>query len=98
MKPSMIIRPEAERDIADAFRWYEDKRSGLGRDFLLCVEEGFDKIRRGPELWPVLYKNVRRFLIRRFPYGIFYFIDERVIVVLAVSHAHRDPKTWQSRR
>lgn len=98
MKLSVRIRPEAERDIEGAFRWYEEKRAGLGRDFLLCVEEGLAKIERGPEMYPVVYKNVRRILIRRFPYGIFYFKDQHRIAVLAVSYAHRDPQTWQSRK
>jgi toxin ParE1/3/4 len=97
MKLAILIRPEAERDIEDAFRWYENKRTGLGSDLLLCIEGGLGKILHSPERYPVVHKNTRRFLIRRFPYGIFYFLDGGLIVVLAVTHAHRDPQTWQSR-
>jgi toxin ParE1/3/4 len=96
MKLNMLIRPEAERDIEDAFSWYEEKRAGLGSDFLLCVEEGFAKILRGPEIYPVVHKNVRRILIRRFPYAIFYITEHYGLVVLAVAHASRDPRKWQS--
>ncbi|MBI5570902.1 MAG: type II toxin-antitoxin system RelE/ParE family toxin [Desulfomonile tiedjei] len=97
MKLELVIRPEAEGDIEDAYKWYESKRAGLGSDFLLCVEEGLSKILRSPEMYAVVHRNTRRFLIRRFPYGIFYLVDRGLIVVLAVFHAHRDPRTWQSR-
>jgi toxin ParE1/3/4 len=97
MKRTILIRPEAEHDIEGAFKWYENKRTGLGASLLLCVEEGLAKILRSPEMYPVVHKNTRRFLIRRFPYGIFYLLDQGLIVVLAVTHAHRDPQTWQSR-
>jgi toxin ParE1/3/4 len=97
MKLDVLIRPEAERDIEDAFKWYENKRTGLGSDFLLCVEEGLAKIWRSPEVYSTVHKNARRFLIRRFPYGIFYLLDRGLVVVLAVLHARRDPQTWLSR-
>ena len=46
---SLLIRPEAEADIEEAYHWYERQRSGLGSDFLLCVEEGLEKIQKNPE-------------------------------------------------
>ena len=97
MKRSRHIRPGAERDIAEAYRWYEEQRIGLGADFLLCIEEGLAKIQRAPEAYPVVHKNVRRLLIKRFPYGMFYIIEIEAIVVLAVLHERRSPAVWQSR-
>lgn len=84
MKVTIIIRPEAERDIENAFIRYEEKRAGLGADFLLCVEAGLAKIQRHPEMYPVVHKNIRRILIQRFPYGIFYLKDQTAVVVLSV--------------
>jgi plasmid stabilization system protein ParE len=97
VKYSRRIRPDAERDIAEAYRWYEEQRIGLGAAFLLCVEEGLAKIQRAPEAYPVVHKNVRRLLIKRFPYGIFYAVEQPVIIVLAVFHERRDPLAWRSR-
>jgi len=94
---SLLIRPEAEADIEEAYHWYECQRSGLGSDFLLCVEEGLEKIQKDPEMYPVVHRNVRRLLIRRFPYGIFYITGPGLTTVLAVFHGHRDPKVWKSR-
>jgi hypothetical protein len=56
----MIIRPEAEADLANTQGWYEWQREGLGAEFLLCVEEIFERIGRMPELHPVVYRGVRR--------------------------------------
>ncbi len=47
--------------------------------------------------YPLVHKELRRMLIRRFPYGLFYLMEEGMIVLLAVFHARRDPKQWQSR-
>jgi plasmid stabilization system protein ParE len=83
---SLLIRPDAEVDIEEAYRWYERQRSGLGSDFLLCLEEGFAKTQKNPEMFPVVHRNVRRLLIRRFPYGIFYISGPSLTKVLAVLH------------
>ena len=91
------LRPEAEAELEEVYRWYEQQREELGADFLLCVEEALEKIRRTPEMYPTVHKHIRRALIRRFPYGIFYLVEEQKIVVLAVFHGRRDPKQWQSR-
>src|SRR3972149_1530585 len=97
MKLKIVFRPEAEAELKEAYQWYENQRKGLGSDFLLCIEAAISSIQRNPEIYPVVYKNVRRALIRRFPYGIFYLIKPEQVVVIAIFHAYRDPKHWQFR-
>jgi len=97
MKRPILIRPEAEADIEEGYRCYEEKLGGLGADFLECLENGMELIRNSPEMYPVVYRNIRRLLIRRFPYGIFYIASESLITILAVFHGRRDPKEWRSR-
>jgi len=99
MNYSINIRSEAEEDILEAFSWYEDKRAGLGQELLLCIEAEFSTIQRTPFIFQNQYKQVRRALIRRFPYGIFYLVDDsdRLINVIAVFHAHRAPTSWKDR-
>jgi hypothetical protein len=70
-----IIRPEAEQDLAEAFAWYEEKRQGLGHDFLLHVHAGFRFLERDPLVFSGQYKEVRCYLIRRSPYKIFYRVE-----------------------
>ncbi len=84
MSKQILIRPEAKAEIQDAYQWYERQRNGLGVDFLLCTEEALSKIRRNPQMYPLVHKKVRRILIRRFPYGMFYLNEETRIVLIAV--------------
>ena len=93
----VIIRPEAELDIDDAYQWYESKRKGLGQNFLLCVEEAFSRASRKPNIYSIVHKNIRRVLIHRFPFGIFFVENEECISVLAVLHSRRNPKMWKGR-
>ncbi|MFC1849884.1 type II toxin-antitoxin system RelE/ParE family toxin [candidate division CSSED10-310 bacterium] len=97
MSNDLIIRPAAEEEIRQAYLWYEERRKGLGDDFLLCLEETFEKINSNPLLFQVIHKNIRRALIQRFPYGIFYIIDKGRVVIVAVFHGNRDPKKWKQR-
>ena len=71
----IIIRPEAEDDLKEAFAWYEDKRKGLGYDFLLQIDAGLKFIKRDPKLLPLEYKGARKHLLKRFPYKVIYLID-----------------------
>jgi toxin ParE1/3/4 len=93
----LVIRPEAEADLAEAFAWYEERRRGLGERFLLSVEASLATIQRHPESFPLVHGPIRRALLRRFPYGVFYTVEEPAIVVLAVFHCRRDPRGWQER-
>jgi plasmid stabilization system protein ParE len=97
MSRPLIIRPAAEDDLAEARAWYDNQREGLGDELLECVEEALDRIRRMPEAPAVLFEGVRRVLVRRFPYGVFYLVGDDEISVLAVYHSRRDPRGWQSR-
>jgi toxin ParE1/3/4 len=97
MNLPLLITPEAEADPAEARAWYEAKREGLGEEFVLCVETGLDHIRRVPLAATEVYPGVRRVVVRRFPYGIFYRVDSDQIAVLAVYHSKRNPRGWQAR-
>jgi plasmid stabilization system protein ParE len=83
-----IVRPAAAADIDDAFLWYEGQRAGLGHD----------GIAEHPLRYPVIRRNTRRALLRRFPYAIYYRVYGDVIVVVACMHGRRDPRRWQVRR
>lgn len=97
MKRAILFRPEAEAELEDALRWYEKRRGGLGSDLLLCIEETLEKVRRTPEIYPVVHANVRRALVHRFPYGIFFVDEGETIDVVAVFHGSRDPQQLSSR-
>jgi plasmid stabilization system protein ParE len=97
MKYTLIIRPQAEADLAEAYAWYEDKRRGLGYDFLLQVEAGMKYIERMAETHPINYRGTRQHLIKRFPYKIVYIVEHKAAVVLAVIHGKRSPESLKDR-
>lgn len=93
----LVFRPEAEADVQAAYRWYETKRSGLGEAFLLSMDSAVARIQRFPQLHPIIHHNLRRALLRRFPYAVFYLLETDRIVVTAVMHQRQEPKQWQDR-
>jgi len=80
----ILLTQEAENDLKDAINWYENNLSGLGSSFLLSIDAAMESISRNPEAFPVIYKNIRRTLIRKFPCGIHYIIEKGQIIVLAI--------------
>jgi plasmid stabilization system protein ParE len=94
----VVVRPAAAADIEDAYEWYESQQPGLGEEFLAALNTIRHQITEHPEAFPVLHRNTRRALIqRRFPYGIFYRLDEDTIIIVTCMHAKRDPRRWQRR-
>lgn len=93
----LLIKPLAEKDIEDITLWYNDIRKDLGNEFLLSLEATFNSIQGNPTNFQIVYKNLRRALTIRFPYGVFYIIEENTIYVLAVVHTSRNPKSWRKR-
>ncbi|MDJ0674845.1 MAG: type II toxin-antitoxin system RelE/ParE family toxin [Calothrix sp. MO_167.B42] len=93
----LIILPEAEQDAAEAYAWYEQQESGLGEEFLRCVDACIQSIRRNPQIYRIIHESYRRAVLRRFPYVIFYeFVDE-TIIIYSVFHCSQDPNKWRSR-
>ncbi len=97
MTHPLLVRPEAEQDMAEGRDWYEGRREGLGAEFLTAVDEVFACIRETPELYAPEYKSVRRVGLNRFPYVVYYRIVGDDVEVLAVLHGSRSPRSWRSR-
>ena len=93
----LIIRPEAEKDLSEIFLWYEDKRIGLGFDFLLQVDAGLRYIARNSMTHEIIYKSVRIHLTKRFPYKIIYLVKGKKVIVLAVLHVRRGKTVLKKR-
>jgi plasmid stabilization system protein ParE len=93
----LIVRLAAAADIDEAFLWYERQQPGLGHDFLAAVQATLDGIAEHPLRHPVVRRNTRRSLLRRYPYAIYYRVYDDLVVVVACMHARRNPRRWQSR-
>lgn len=97
MRLPLILREEAELDLLDAARWYEERVSGLGAEFINSVDDCLEAISRTPEIYPVVHRRARMALLRRFPYLVIYRILPECISVVAVMHGSRHPRRWKSR-
>ena len=95
----IVYRRKVGRDLAKGFGYYEGQGEGLGDKFLAAVDAVFDAIERYPEMFSRVHGEVRRAVISKFPYAVFFRVESKRVVVLAVLHTARDPKLWpQSRR
>ena len=81
----------AKFDVELAFSWYERQQRGLGFEFLNCVEIGTKSILQYPQMYQVYYSSFRRCLIKRFPFSIFYTIDENQIVIHSIFNNGQNP-------
>jgi plasmid stabilization system protein ParE len=72
MNRKLILRPEAEAELAEAIDWYESRGKGLGADFMRAVDAAMAAIERNPERYQIIKGQVRRAVLRRFPYGLIY--------------------------
>jgi toxin ParE1/3/4 len=97
MNYQIVLTEEAENDTADATLWYESQRSGLGEEFLLCIEAAKNTILRSPKAFHFRHKKLKGILVNRFPYLMLYKIEEQTIFVIAVFHTSRNPRDWKKR-
>ena len=92
------LTAEAELDLDAAHAWYLEQRPGLGGQFLRAVDASIGAILRHPEAYQLVDRKMRRALLRRFPYAVFFEVGEAEILVYAVFHCARDPRSWKRRR
>jgi len=94
----ILVRPEAEAEVQQAFDWYEEQSEGLGLEFLRAIEACLAGVTRNPFAYTVVkVPNVRRAVVRRFPYALFYLVADEAIVVIAVFNVKRRPIDWLRR-
>ena len=94
----VVVRPAAAADIENAQHWYDNRRRGLGLEFLEAVDGALAAIAEKPLLHPLVGRDTRRALLRRFPYGIYYRVYPDAILVIACMHGRRSARRWRSRR
>ncbi len=97
MSLPVVLRDEAQTEFDDAFDYYEAQRPGLGVDFAARVQEVFDRISTNPLLHGAVFADVRKAVVAKFPYVVFYRPETARVEVLAVFHSRRDPSIWQGR-
>jgi plasmid stabilization system protein ParE len=101
MKPARLDQ-EARDELRAAVAWYEERRAGLGDEFLTAVDSAIERIRRGPKAGRQVPRvapdlGVRSARVQRFPYMLVFVELDRAIRILAVAHDRRRPGYWRKR-
>ena len=97
MNRSVSFRRLAQTDVDSALDWYGKKRPALALAFAAALDGVVRRIRESPSRFPVVHGQIRRALLGRFPYGVFFVESGETIHVLAVVHLHRRPSVWKKR-
>lgn len=97
MKLEAFLRGPAREDLRSAAAWYQQRRDGLGSEFIDEFLACIDRIENKPELYPIIDADVRRALLRRFPYAIYYVVEPTHIQVLGIHHCGQHPDRWRTR-
>lgn len=93
----IALGPRVEREVQEAAQWYENQSQGLGAVFLEVIERTLRAIEENPLRFTRVWRDVRRALLMRFPYGVFFRLRGNQIRVIAIVHLYRHPEIWQRR-
>ena len=97
MNYALVFRPQVRDELDEAYRWYERQQQGLGDNFLDCIDLMLNQICSMPESYVIVHRDIRRAVIKRFPYAVYYRIVSSRVIVIAIFHSRRNPKSWQVR-
>ena len=97
MTRRIVFRPQAVTELAEAVEWYEARGRGLGAEFLRSLDAVVAHLQRHPTLYPIVFGDARRAVLRRFPFSLIYIVRDNELLIAACIHSRRDPSRWQER-
>jgi len=92
-----FLRTSARQDLQVAASWYEERRDGLGGEFIDEFLSCVGRLEDNPQLYPVVEDAIRRALFQRFPYAIYYTIEPNHLQILGILHCGQHPDGWRAR-
>ncbi len=99
MRYLIIFSQLASDDLTETLGWYKDQSDGLEKRFITEMSKILKRMEIFPKTFPIDYLQIRKALLKKFPYKILYFIDEskQEIHVIGVVHQSRHPDFWKNR-
>lgn len=97
MTPQLTFRPAVADDLAMACQWYDERQVGLSNDFLIRFRDAVNELVHRPLASGFVCRDVRRFPMKQFPYGVFYRIIQGEVVVVAVLHGRQSMRRLRGR-
>lgn len=95
---SIRFHPDVKHEIRASYLWYESQSEGLGDCLLRELEDSFTLIQEAPHIWPKKREVFSRYVVQRFPFSIYYAVEDNTIIVYAVAHTSREPYYWDERK
>lgn len=93
----IVFRRIARSEFLEAANWYESRRAGLGGEFLAEIDRCVALLAEHPERLAMVHPGIQRIGAQRFPFNVYFRVEARRIVVLAIFHGRRDPSVWRDR-
>lgn len=91
------IHPSALAELKSALSWYLERNQTAADKFAVELDRAMELLVAAPRRWPTGEHGSRKFVLRRFPFAIFYREKEAAVQVLAIAHGHRRPGYWKDR-
>jgi hypothetical protein len=91
------FHPEAEKEFMYSVDYYEEIESGLGYEFAIEAYSAINRAIEFPNAWSIIGDSIRRSLVKRFPFGKLYSIEQNSLLILAVMNLHQEPNYWKER-
>jgi plasmid stabilization system protein ParE len=98
MSLPLAFHRAAQAEFIEAVAWYDNKRSGLGMEFIAEIDRCVSLASAHPRNYALVRGDIRRVVANRFPYSVYFRPEHSRIVVLAVFHSSRDPAIWLERK
>jgi len=94
---SIELSDEAEVDFDKSYEFYYEESPKVADTFFKRISLGFENIKQSPNTFPIAHKDVRKYVVKKFPFVIYYRIIDTVIQVIAIFHTSRNPEIWNER-
>jgi toxin ParE1/3/4 len=98
MALKIIIKPSAEEDLDVVVKWYHLENEKLAAAFLFEFKDAVSVVSLAPLGFQKRHKNIRAFSLKKFPYNIYYIVDNNTMFIIAILHQKRNPKLWRKRK
>ena len=94
---NLEISDEAENDFRNAYQFYAEESTRVAESFFKQINSSLEITKKSPRSFPCSYKSVQKFVVKKFPFVIYYQLVESTIRVIAIFHTSRNPEIWNER-
>lgn len=98
MSLPVILEDDAQRELDEAFDWYDGLNPAKAARFVGAVRSIFRRISVTPQFYGIVVLDIRKAVVQGFPYCVYYYEEPNRVIVISVFHTSRDPAIWQGRR